>query len=90
MALAERSLTKEALAKTTDWNLTWVGEIQLFPGHHLLKSCIRSVDMSDWDTSSVSKCPDAEKMSGVSVTFIQSSYRFGVENSGNLTLSFKK
>lgn len=60
--------------------LTWVGEIQLFPGHHLLKSCIRSVDMSDWDTSSVSKCPDAEKMSGVSVTFIQSSYRFGVEN----------
>ena len=36
--------------------------------------------MSDWDTSSVSKCPDAEKMSGVSVTFIQSSYRFGVDN----------
>ena len=60
--------------------LTWVGNIQLTPGHHLLKSCIRSVDMSDWDTSSVSKCPDAEKMSGVSVTFIQSSYRFGVDN----------
>ncbi|MEE3134268.1 MAG: hypothetical protein VX277_00460 [Candidatus Thermoplasmatota archaeon] len=60
--------------------LTWVGEIQLMPGHHLLKSCIRSVDMSDWDTSSVSKCPDADKMSGVSVSFIQSSYRFGVEN----------
>ncbi|MBK00799.1 MAG: hypothetical protein CMB48_07645 [Euryarchaeota archaeon] len=60
--------------------LTWVGKIQLNPGHHLLKSCIRSVDMSDWDTSSVSKCPDAEKMSGVSVTFIQSSYRFGVNN----------
>ncbi len=60
--------------------LTWVGKIQLTPGHHLLKSCIRSVDMSDWDTSSVSKCPDAEKMSGVSVTFIQSSYRFGVDN----------
>jgi len=60
--------------------LTWVGTIQLMPGHHLLKSCIRSVDMSDWDTSSVSKCPDADKMSGVSVSFIQSSYRFGVEN----------
>jgi len=59
---------------------TWVGKIQLGPGHHLLKSCIRSVDMSDWDTSSVSKCPDASKMSGVSVTFIQSSYRFGVDN----------
>jgi len=60
--------------------LTWVGKIQLDPGHHLLKSCIRSVDMSDWDTSSVSKCPDASKMSGVSVTFIQSSYRFGVDD----------
>ena len=60
--------------------LTWVGKMQLDAGHHLLKSCIRSVDMSDWDTSSVSKCPDASKMSGVSVTFIQSSYRFGVEN----------
>ncbi|HJM44974.1 MAG TPA: hypothetical protein QF644_03385 [Candidatus Poseidoniaceae archaeon] len=60
--------------------LTWVGKIQLSPGHHLLKSCIRSVDMSDWDTSSVSKCPDADKMSGVSVSFIQSSYRFGVDN----------
>ena len=67
--------------------LTWVGKIQLGPGHHLLKSCIRSIDMSDWDTSSVSKCPDASKMSGVSVTFIQSSYRFGVENPDNNGIS---
>ena len=59
--------------------LTWVGEMQLKPGHHLLKSCIRTVDMSDWDTSAVSQCPDADRMSGVSVTFVQSTLRFGVE-----------
>jgi hypothetical protein len=67
--------------------LTWVGKIQLEPGHHLLKSCIRSIDMNDWDTSSVSKCPDASKMSGVSVTFIQSSYRFGVDDPGDTGIS---
>ena len=47
-----------------EMNSTDVVENSVNSGHHLLKSCIRSVDMSDWDTSSVSKCPDAEKMSG--------------------------
>ena len=64
--------------------LTWFGKSQLTPGHHLLKSCIRTSDMSTWDTSSqdARMCPDEEKMSGVTVTYIQSTTRFGVDNSG--------
>ena len=64
--------------------LTWFGKSQLTPGHHLLKSCIRTSDMSTWDTSSqdARMCPDEEKMSGVTVTYIQSSTRFGVNEYG--------
>ncbi len=64
--------------------LTWFGKSQLTAGHHLLKSCIRTSDMSTWDTSSqdARMCPDEGKMSGVTVTYMQSSTRFGVDEYG--------